>query len=100
MGGSLIKKGGHNILEPAYFSKPILFGPYMFNFRDISDLFLRANAGIMVSNALELLEKMRFLLRNSSELKNFGKRAKQLVLENQGATKRNVKKISLFISHG
>jgi len=100
VGGSLIKKGGHNILEPAYFSKPILFGPYMFNFRDISDLFLRANAGIMVSNALELLEKMRFLLRNSSELKNFGKRAKQLVLENQGATKRNVKKISLFISHG
>src|SRR3989338_362590 len=41
VGGSLIKKGGHNILEPAVFAKPILLGPWTFNFRDITSLFLK-----------------------------------------------------------
>ena len=48
VGGSLINKGGQNILEPAYFSKPIIFGPYMSNFRDISDLFLSRGGACMV----------------------------------------------------
>ena len=100
VGGSLIKKGGQNILEPAYFSKPILFGPYMFNFRDMSDLFLTRGGARMVGRQEELLEKIRFLLNNPSELRTMGKIARQLVLENQGATKRNVQRISLFISHG
>ena len=100
VGGSLIKKGGQNILEPAYFSKPILFGPYMFNFSDMSDLFLTRGGARMVGRQEELLEKIRFLLNNPSELRTMGKIARQLVLENQGATKRNVQRISLFISHG
>ena len=100
VGGSLIKKGGQNILEPAYFSKPILFGPYMFNFRDISDLFLSKGAAVMVHGQEELLKGIRFLLNNASQLQTMGRRARQLVLENRGATNKNVKTISLFISHG
>ena len=99
VGGSLIKKGGHNILEPAFFKKPIIFGPYMFNFHDISDLFLNKKAACMVHNRDELLKELRFLLRNHSELLSMGKRARQLVLENQGAVGKNVQKVSLFISH-
>ncbi|MBI4982578.1 MAG: 3-deoxy-D-manno-octulosonic acid transferase [Candidatus Omnitrophica bacterium] len=51
VGGSLIKKGGHNILEPASLAKPIIFGQYMFNFRDTAKLFLKNSAAIQVNNA-------------------------------------------------
>jgi 3-deoxy-D-manno-octulosonic-acid transferase len=90
VGGSLIRKGGQNILEPAFFSKTIIFGPHMFNFRDISDLFLSKGAARMVHGQEELLKEIRFLLSNASEFEIMGRRARQLVLENQGTTRRNV----------
>lgn len=88
MGGSLIKKGGHNILEPAALGKPVLFGPHMFNFRDIAALFLRERAAIPVHNPDELYLKIKFLLNNASEASDMAARAKNLILKNQGATKR------------
>ena len=51
VGGSLVEHGGHNILEPAVFGKPIVFGSHMQNFREIADTFLAHEAGIQVSNA-------------------------------------------------
>src|SRR5437899_1635588 len=44
IGGSLVPTGGHNVLEPARQSKPIVFGPHMENFRDMVRLFLETNA--------------------------------------------------------
>ena len=90
VGGSLIKKGGHNILEPASQEKPILFGPYMFNFRDIAGLFIENKACILVHNRDELSLSIRDLLNNPAGMATLGKRAKELILENQGATKRNL----------
>ncbi|MFH1678980.1 MAG: tetraacyldisaccharide 4'-kinase [Candidatus Omnitrophota bacterium] len=97
VGGSLIKKGGHNILEPAYFSKPIIFGPYMFNFREISELFLMKEAASLVHGQEELLNSIRSLLRNPFKLESMGRKAKQLVLENQGATKKNLELIKAIM---
>jgi 3-deoxy-D-manno-octulosonic-acid transferase len=100
VGGSLVKKGGHNILEPAIFSKPILFGPHMFNFRDIADLFLRNKAAVIVHNQEDLKTNIVELLNNPDKIIELGRRAKQLVLGNQGATKRNtdfIKKLLLEI---
>jgi tetraacyldisaccharide 4'-kinase len=54
VGGSLCRWGGHNILEPAYFGKPILVGPHMQNFADIYKRFQAANAVITVSNSNNL----------------------------------------------
>ncbi len=48
MGGSLVERGGHNVLEPAWYSKPVVFGPHMENFRDIARLFLDADAAIQI----------------------------------------------------
>jgi 3-deoxy-D-manno-octulosonic-acid transferase len=93
VGGSLIKKGGHNILEPASLSKPILFGPYMFNFGDIADLFLNHKAAIKVSGQTDLKTNIAELLRNPSRAIELGRRAQQLILQNQGATRRNVEYI-------
>jgi 3-deoxy-D-manno-octulosonic-acid transferase len=99
VGGSLIKKGGQNILEPAFFQKPIIFGPHMFNFRDISRLYLLRKAARMAQGKDELLREVRFLLNSPAELQAMGRRAKQLISENQGATSRNVQRLSIFISH-
>ncbi len=88
VGGSLIRKGGHNILEPASLSKPVIFGPYMFNFRDIADLFIEHQAAIRVRNGSELQERIRFFLRQPGEAQALGQKAKELVLRNQGATQK------------
>lgn len=97
VGGSLIKKGGHNILEPASFAKPIIFGPYMFNFRDIAELFLSNKAAISVRNKTELKESLKFLLLNPKEAAALGNRAKELVSNNRGATERNLEIIKKVI---
>ncbi|MCX5714849.1 MAG: hypothetical protein NT033_08660 [Candidatus Omnitrophica bacterium] len=97
MGGSLVKKGGHNILEPALFAKPILFGRQMFNFRDIADLFLRNRGAILVQRKEELFLKLRFLLDNPSLMSQLGQAAQRLVLDNQGATDKNLKIIKELI---
>ncbi len=90
VGGSLVKKGGHNILEPAFLGKPILFGPHMFNFCDIAELFLKNQAAILAHNPRELKEKIKDLLNNSSRAMQLSWRSKKLILENQGATQRNL----------
>lgn len=90
VGGSLVKTGGHNILEPAGLKKPVIFGPYMFNFRDITAMFLQNKAGIMVRDAAQLKVKIRELLENSLLAKGLGERAYELISKNSGATMRDI----------
>ncbi len=89
VGGSLAPFGGHNLVEPAYFEKPILFGPHMNNFRSMSQDFLRASAAIQVENAEALEGELVSLADNPAERKRLGSRAKTLILTHQGATERN-----------
>src|SRR5262249_47213684 len=62
VGGSLVAKGGHNILEPARHRKPIVFGPHMENFREMSSLFLQRAAAIQVDSAAQLAPTITRLL--------------------------------------
>lgn len=62
VGGSLVDVGGHNILEAAVFKKPVIFGPRMHNFREMSESFISSGAGFMVRDGAELAEKISFLL--------------------------------------
>lgn len=98
VGGSLIKKGGHNILEPASLGKPVIIGPHMFNFRDIARLFLENKACVLVHNREELLLNLKYLLRNPAKSTGLSERAKAIILQNQGATARNLEFISNYIS--
>ena len=59
VGGSLADYGGHNILEPAVFGKPIVFGPHMHNFREIAEAFLANGAAVQVQTERELEEALR-----------------------------------------
>lgn len=101
VGGSLIKRGGHNILEPAMLGKPVIFGPYMFNFRDITKIFLDNHAAVMVRNQEELESSVEELLRNNSKAQGQVKNAQRVISCNLGATKRNIETIKLVgLSNG
>jgi len=96
IGGSLVKHGGQNPIEPAIFEKAILFGPHMFNFKDISASFLKNNAAISVSNNKELTESIRMLLTDKAKRDELGRSAKRTVSEGRGATDRNIKVIKEY----
>jgi 3-deoxy-D-manno-octulosonic-acid transferase len=70
----------------------------MFNFRDIASLFLENEAALLVHTKEELERNIRDLLNNSSRVTGLGQRAKALVLENQGATRRNLEYIRNYLS--
>ena len=98
VGKSLVNKGGQNILEPAFFAKPILFGPHMFNFREITALFMANQAAVMVKDEEELSRKISFFLANPDEAKRLGRAGKELLSRNQGATQRNLEFIRNYFN--
>lgn len=93
IGGSLVKKGGHNILEPAIWGKAVLFGPYTFNFKDVIKPFLEHNAALKVKDREQLKDALRTLLNNPNQREAMGLRAKETVEKNRGATERNIQLI-------
>jgi len=87
-GGSLVPTGGHNILEAAYWEKPIVFGPHMHNFRDIAQLFLRRGAAIQVKDTLHLGVELDALLGDPERRDQLGKAARKVLDEQRGVTGR------------
>ena len=94
VGGSLVSSGGHNILEPAWFSKPPVFGSFMENFRDMAARFSSAGAGIQVSSGEQLGKAWVQLIRDSVRTAEMGRKARALVDANRGATARTLARIS------
>jgi len=93
VGGSLVKKGGQNMVEPAVFSKPIILGPYTYNFRDITDMFLK-NQAVMIAKSQGSLESIiRGLLKDESLAKRLGEKARSVIESNRGAAERTLKAI-------
>ena len=90
VGKSLLHNGGQNILEPASLGKPVLFGPHMENFKDISDLFLSLGAVIQVQDSVDLEKTMIRLIQNTKECNAIGKKSKDIVQANQGATRKTL----------
>jgi 3-deoxy-D-manno-octulosonic-acid transferase len=85
VGGSLVDHGGHNILEPAIFGKPIVFGPYMHNFKEIAEAFLANDAAIQVQSERELDDSMLALVTDPVRRARLGAAARALVAANRGA---------------
>ncbi len=85
VGGSLVDAGGHNILEPAVFGKPILFGPHMQNFAEIARTFVEHQAAVQLGSARELEETLVALLGDPVRQASLGAAARALVEANRGA---------------
>lgn len=97
VGGSLAKKGGHNLLEPASFGIPVLFGPHTYNFSTMSQLLIRDGGGRAVADEHELLRTLTDLLRDRGEREWMGKRAQEFVGHNQGALDRVMETLKPYI---
>lgn len=96
IGGSLVPTGGHNILEPAYWGKPILFGPHMENFPVAGD-FLAHEAAVRVNNAKEICDSVSEFLSDSGKAAETGRKAKDIVEKNRGAVKTACEAVRRFI---
>lgn len=90
IGGSLIPHGGQNPVEPAYFLKPIVFGPSMFNFKDIARILLQQGAAAEVKDAAGFKEALAGLIREPKRRYAMGFFAKKAIEENKGASGKNV----------
>ncbi len=101
VGGSLIPSGGgHNILEPAWFSKPPVFGFSMENFRDMAAQFLAAQAGVQVKSGEELGRTWVRLVEDNALRERMGKAARAISERNRGATARTLDRIAVILSAG
>ncbi len=90
VGGSLVKVGGHNLLEPAAMKKPVIFSSYMFNFKEISEALIQAGGGIMVKDKEELYSKLDSLLADKELAGSIGEKAFKVIAANSGATARTI----------
>lgn len=97
VGGSLVPTGGHNLLEPAFWGKPILFGPHMENFRDAAEIFIKAQAAIQVADEMELAQRTIAIFADPKSSGEMGLRAKQALDEGTGATTRVMEQIQTWL---
>jgi 3-deoxy-D-manno-octulosonic-acid transferase len=97
VGGSLVKVGGHNLLEPAAMKKPVIFSRYMFNFKEISEALIRAGGGLMVKDKEELYGKLDNLLSDKQLSAAMGEKAFKIIAANSGATARTIDAVHRLI---
>lgn len=97
VGGSLVRVGGHNPLEPAVCGKAVVFGPHMDHFAEVADLLIRQGGGLQIGSAQEMADAMVGLLQDRVRLEQMGKAAYELVLANQGAVSRNTDLIARIL---
>ncbi|MGH9799669.1 MAG: 3-deoxy-D-manno-octulosonic acid transferase, partial [Blastocatellia bacterium] len=104
VGGSLVPVGGHNVLEAALFAKPIVVGPHMQNFREITAEFLQRDALIQIAatnaneQVQELSQTFANLLNDQRRANELGANARQAIKDNRGATTRTVAVIAELLA--
>lgn len=91
VGGSLVEWGGHNILEPAFYGRPVFFGPHMQNFAHLAGSFVQAGAARIVRTDAEIRDM--FLRTDPAFLAEMGKRAKAHLESLGGATEKAIRAI-------
>jgi len=97
VGGSLVATGGHNVLEPAVFGKPIVFGPHMQNFLEIAEAFVSNGAGVQLGDDTQLEEAFLLLMGDPVKRARLGAAARALVEANRGANDKSVTVLSALL---
>ena len=96
IGGSLIAWGGQNLLEPAFYGKPVFFGPHMENFAELAERFVRGGGAAVVETPDELAAMFRF--EDEGLLARRGATAKTILDSLQGATAKTLEAIESLMA--
>jgi 3-deoxy-D-manno-octulosonic-acid transferase len=99
VGGSLVPRGGHNMIEPAAFAKPIIVGPHTENFRQVISDFLKDDAVVQIQSRDALSKEIRRLLSEPEKAQAMGDRARNILAANRGAAERTVALIKELVSN-
>jgi len=97
VGGSLVPVGGHNLLEPILYKKPVLFGPNTENTADIAAELKQSGGGIEVSDRESLFREVKRLLEDPEDRESAGRAAYGILEEHRGATERNLAILRPFL---
>lgn len=98
VGGSLVPRGGHNLLEPAALGRAVLIGPHYFNFNEISNQFLQANAAIEITSSETLAECVNDLFSHPQKRAAMGEAGQMLIEQSKGASNRLLNLIKRHIN--
>lgn len=91
MGGSLVPRGGQNILEPAAWGKVVLFGPSMEDFRDARDTLVLTGSGIEVRGMEDLARRVSELLNHPEKNVELGRRGRDELLNHLGSARKTAR---------
>ena len=97
VGGSLVATGGHNMLEPAALGLPILSGPHVFNFEEISQSLVAAGGMRLVKDSEALAKQTQRLLSDQQAWQQMGENAEKFVSKNRGALNKTLAIITHFL---
>jgi len=97
VGGSLVEQGGHNPIEPAVFAVPVLYGPHMNDFHEISERLIKAGGAIMVQNNKELTTSLEQLITDETYRQKTGNAAQSFINSQQGVIKRHLQLIRCML---
>jgi 3-deoxy-D-manno-octulosonic-acid transferase len=100
IGGSLVRRGGQNLLEACAVSVPVIFGPHMFHFEEISALALDRGAARQVQSVAELVAAVALYFEQPALREAAGSAAHGLVTENRGALARTLKHMGEALAAG
>jgi 3-deoxy-D-manno-octulosonic-acid transferase len=93
VGGSLVPIGGHNILEPAVYGVPVIFGPHVDHFKTAADLLIQSGGGIKIENEEELYAQVLGLLEDEDKRKRMGKAAQEAIKKQSGVSEKTAQLI-------
>ena len=97
VGGSMGRRGGQNMIEPAAYGVAVSFGPNTWNFRDIVQSLLAAHAAVVVRDQRELTAFLCRCVECPDEARALGRRARDWVVRQQGAAARTMERLCLLL---
>ena len=98
-GGSLVERGGHNIMEAAIFGKAVFYGPSMKDFSDAAELLESAGGGFPVRGPEELTRSILYFMDHPEEFETAGRRARQVAVTQQGAAAKQAELVREILQH-
>jgi 3-deoxy-D-manno-octulosonic-acid transferase len=100
VGGSMVNAGGHNLLEPLVFGKPVIFGRYTQNFLEIAEEIIKTESGISVNSPQELDDALAEYLYNEKASKTASKNGLKLISQNKGSSQLNFNYLYIYLRAG